>query len=993
MASTRSRIEIEIRARVEDFRDAVRGAELQLRRMAAAVDENDKAFSRLGKGIRAGLTGLAKVGAVVNAVGAVAGLTASLSNLLGILGVAPAAIFALGAAIGTFKLATAGFSDAVGGDAEALAKLAPSARATVQEINRLKPAFDALRKSVQQEFFKNFATDLANISNRFLPILERQLPRIAAAFNAMGRSITAALDRPEAADDINIALVNTAKFLENARNAVGHLVTAFIPLIAVGSTYLPNIGRAIDAAADRFRVWSLQVTSDGSLRQWIDGAIREFGFLRDLIGNVGRIFNEVFTGLSQGAGKDFLQTMADTTQALADFLGQAQQQEALQALGKALAEIGAVTRDVFLEALRQLSPIIVELAPVFAEIARVVGALLVNALKIAGPLLLDLARFLNDNKEAIADLAPLVLGLWLAFKGAAVLTSVIGGLRLLSRALGGPIALLRGGGLIALGFLAVKINDINKETAKIENRPLNDMEDTLSDLVDAGHEILTLDFEGIFSDIGGELQQLHDGFVGGTSPIGAFGFALRDATLAARDFVVNAANEIGTFFSTTLPQKAAEVGGVIEGAMQTAATAVSDFFTITVPTLVSDFFTSIGTGISTGASNIGTVVADTFTAIGDTVKAKVAEIVQGVSDFLAQTPYQIGFAIGAAIGEMLNQIGAFGAQLFATVTQFMTDFGTAIQTGISNAVTFFAELPGKVGAAIAGLTETLASKAQEAGQAFLDWIGSFFTQTTDRASQVPGQVGGAVSGIVSTLGDKAKEAGTRFLQFLVDAWNAVVSAATTVPGRVGSAIAGIVQTLANAAIQAARGFLDGLTNGFNAAVAFVRTIPGRIASAIGNLGGLLVGAGKSLIDGLLSGIKAGYNNLISFVSGIADGIAAHKGPLSYDRIVLRPHGLALMGGLLGGLQKGYGDVETFVSGVADQLAAPFGAVAMSATLPANPPTASSLAALINSRSQNQDVVVTVLLDGEPVRATVRTAIEQADRETVRAARAGAGVTF
>ena len=992
MASTRSRIEIEIRAQVEGFRDAVRGAEAQLRRMARVADDNDKAFDRLGKGIGRLLKSLAAVGAVGNAVGTVAALTASLSNLVGIVGLAPAAIFTLGAAIGTFKLATAGFADAVGGDAEALAKLAPSARATVQEINRLKPAFDGLRKSVQQEFFKDFAADLAAISNRFLPILQRQLPRIAAAFNAMGRSITAALDRPEAADDINIALVNTAKLLEKARNAVGHLVTAFIPIIAVGSTYLPDLGRAIDGAADRFRVFALRVTSDGSLRKWIDDALREFGFLRDLIGNIGEIFGAVFGGLSQGAGKDFLQTMADTTQALADFLNQAQQQEALQALGKALSEIAAVTRDVFLEALRQLAPIIVELAPVFAEIARVVGELLVNALQIVGPLLLDVARFLNDNREFIADLVPLVIGLWLAFKGAVILTSVIRGLRLLTLALGGPIGLLKAGGIVALGALAVKLNDINHETARIENRPLNDMEDSLSDIVEAGREILTLNFDGIFADIGSEFQELHDKFLDGTSPIGAFKDALTDATIAVRDFVVDAASKIGEFFTQTLPQKAGEVGKVVEGAMKTAVDAVGNFFTTTIPGLVTSFFNSIGSGISSGASGIG----ESFSAAFETAKAavltKLAEIGQGIAEFASKTPYEVGFAIGEAIGQLLNKIGEFGAQLHQMIVDALTDFVNTIRDGFNGAVDLAATLGDRIGTAISNLASTLATKAQEAGQAFLDWIGSFFDQTTDRATQVPGQIGNAVGGTVQTLTDKAVAAGAAFLRFLSDAWNNTVNTASTVPGRIGSAIASVVQVLTQKAREAGEGFLNALKAGFDAVVNFAKTIGPRIGSAVGNLGSTLLAAGRSLMDGLLSGIKAGYNAVANFVSGIADGLASIKGPLSYDAIVMKPAGLAMMDGLLTGLQDGYGDVQSFVSGVADQLAAPFGAAALSSTLPASPPSAASLASLVN-RGQDQDVLVTVLLDGEPVHAAVRTAIRKADQDTARIARAGAGVTF
>jgi phage-related protein len=998
MASVRSRIEIEIRAQVENFRDAVRGAEVQLRRMAAAVSENDKAFDRLGTGIGKSLKALALVGAAGNAVGGVVALTASLSNLLGIVGVAPAAIFALVAAQATFKLATAGFADAVAGDAEALAKLAPSARETVQEINRLKPAFDALRRSVQQEFFKNFATDLRTISGQYLPVLQRQLPRIAGAFNAMGRSITRALVTEGAngiggPGGINIALTNTAKFLENASNAAGHLVTAFIPIIAVGSTYLPDLGRAIDGAADRFRLFALRVTSDGSLRKWIDDAKREFGFLRDVINNVGDIFGAVFRGLSQGAGQDFLESLAQSTKALADFLAQAEQQQALQALGAALAEVARVTREVFLEALRQLSPIIVELAPVVAEIARVVGDLLVNALQIVGPLLRDLAGFLNDNKQAVADLAPLVIGLWAAFKGAAILTGVITNLRRLGVALGGPIALLRAGGIIALGALAVKINEINKETARIENRPLNDLEDTLDDLVGAGEQLITLDFDGIFSDIGSELQEVHDKFVSGQSPIGEWSLKVKGATEDALNFARDAANAVGTFFSTTLPEKVGAVGTSIEGGLKTAVDNVKTFFTTTIPTLVSDFFTSIGTGISTGSSNIGATVSEAFSTVVETVKAKVQETATAIKDFLTQTPYEIGLAVGKAIGEVINTVTEFGAQLHQSIVTAMTDFATQVQTGVSNAATFAAELPGKIGEAISSLTQTLATKAQEAGQAFLDFLGSFFTQSTDRAAQVPDQVGGAVAGTVDRLRDNAIQAGTQFVAGLVVKFNEAVTFVQGVPGKVGAAISTVVGILRDKAIEAGTSFLTGLTAKFNEAVDFVRSIPGRIVAAIGNLGGLLVGAGRSLIDGLTAGIKAGYQAAKDFVSGIADGLAAVKGPLSYDKIVMRPAGLALMSGLTGGLRAGAKDALAFVSGVADELATPFGPATLgTATLPRTAPSATSLAALLN-RSGPQEVAVTVLLDGEPVRATVRTAIAKADRDTVRTARAGSGVTF
>jgi hypothetical protein len=82
-------------------------------------------------------------------------------------------------------------------------------------------------------------------------------------------------------------------------------------------------------------------------------------------------------------------------------------------------------------------------------------------------------------------------------------------------------------------------------------------------------------------------------------------------------------------------------------------------------------------------------------------------------------------------------------------------------------------------------------------------------------------------------------------------------------------------------------------------ISFFRETPGRIVSALGNLGSLLWNAGVQLLSGFLGGIEQKWHDVTSFVSGIAGWISDHKGPISYDATLLRPHGLAIMGGLVG----------------------------------------------------------------------------------------------
>lgn len=1002
MASTRSRIEIEIAARVEGFRDAVRGAQVEIRSMAAAVKDGEKAFDAFGTGIARLLKTIGVIGLIGNASQFIVGFGASLVNLLPILFVIPGAILAMGAAVATVKLAFSGFGDALGGDAEAMAKLAPAAQATAKAVLALKPAFDNLRKAVQQEFFKGFADDVKLIGGIYLPILQSRLPQVAAAFNAMGHSAATTLADIPARLDFKEVLDNTIASLGNMKDALGNVISGFLGLAGVGSERLPALGKAIDNVAARFRAWVDENVESGAIDDMIQRAIDGFKSLGELVGNTGRIFTALFTGLSQGAGKDFVQTLADSAGALADFLAQAEQQEALQTLGKAFADISEVTRTVFIEALKQLSPIIIQLAPVLAEMARVIGETLVNALTIVGPLLTGVAGFLNDNKQAVADITPLIIGLWAAFKGASILTTVATNLGPIITRLGGMSTILKGGLIVAVGAFAIKLDEMNKSAAAQEGRPLSDMEDNLDNLVGAFQQLASLDFAGIFADIGDEWQVVVDKFNTGESPIGGFFMRLGAALEQTRQSFV----DIGTFISdfvTTTGTSFATIGQAIGDGFTTAVDTVTNFFTVTVPTAVSDGFTAVTTFIGTKATEIGTAFSDAFNTAKDAVTTKLTEIGTSISDFFSQTPAQIGFAIGAVIGDIIT----FGIQL-------ATEFGTAAVNGVTtfiqfltdgfnNAVTFVTSVPGMIGDALSSLVDTLTTAATNAGTAFLLWLSNFFTDTTTRASEVPGQVGDAVAGTVTTLGDKAREAGQAFLDFLKTAFDNTVQFVSTAPGRIGDAISSVVTILADKARTAGQSFIDGITTAFTNAVTYVQGVPGRISAAIGNLGGLLVNAGRQAIDGLLSGIKAGYQNMIDFVGGIAAGIAAHKGPLSYDRTVLIPAGLALMEGLLSGLRTGNDDVQDFVSGIAAQLADPFATsfTASAAGVSTLPASASSLAATAQSDATDrliaalntQAVQVTVMLDGQPFKAMVGTAIVEQDRDTARRIRAGGGTSW
>ena len=180
-------------------------------------------------------------------------------------------------------------------------------------------------------------------------------------------------------------------------------------------------------------------------------------------------------------------------------------------------------------------------------------------------------------------------------------------------------------------------------------------------------------------------------------------------------------------------------------------------------------------------------------------------------------------------------------------------------------------------------------------------------------------VSGIISAIVGFIGTTllpTVQAMLPFVQGVISGIASVVSGIVNVIQGVINLVTGLIhgnwQQAWNGFSQIVHGVVQGV-------LGFLGGIGSAIMGVFAGAGAWLWNAGASIINGLLNGLKAAFGRVKSFVSGIGDWIVKHKGPLSYDKVMLKPAGLAIMQGFDKSLRQGWKDVQRTVNGMNAQI--------------------------------------------------------------------------
>ncbi|AZM46564.1 hypothetical protein DMB38_12735 [Streptomyces sp. WAC 06738] len=385
------------------MRGLQRGMDSQLRAIAGSL---------LSVGARIGTLGLALGGAIPVA----AGLVATLVEIAPAAAVGTTAMLAMVSAQTAFKIGMQGVGDAVAAAmdpsdpekyAEALKKLAPNARAFVEQIRSMQPALHRLQQQVQNRLFADLDQDLARTARVTLPALRSALTSSASTLNEMGRGVLTTARGLGRSGVLGKALSSATSGLKNLADIPGQILQGFAQLAAAAGPTFTRLTAALgDKAGDLAGVLTSAFES-GSMQRAIEQAVELSGDLFDVLGNVGSIVGSIF-GAADTSGAGFLSTLKEITESIDDAFASSAVQSGLQALIGTMATLAETAGPILGTALQVVGRVFAKLGPPAQKLIGALGDALLPVISAAEPVLLEMADAAGEMVTAALPLLPVI---------------------------------------------------------------------------------------------------------------------------------------------------------------------------------------------------------------------------------------------------------------------------------------------------------------------------------------------------------------------------------------------------------------------------------------------------------------------------------------------------------------------------------------------------------------------------------------------------------
>lgn len=309
------------------------------------------------------------------------------------------------------------------------------------------------------------------------------------------------------------------------------------------------------------------------------------------------------------------------------------------------------------------------------------------------------------------------------------------------------------------------------------------------------------------------------------------------------------------------------------------------------------------------AAALGTVAAMLGSVLSAVVPLASTLLAQIVPVFTQLVSSVLPSVIGV-VTTLVTAIAPLVVQLVSSLAPILTMLASTLFPLVADAIT-------AVAGAIMPLVNILLATLIPVIQSLLPVVSQIFGGIAQVVKGVMQVISGVIQVVMGVITGNWSQTWNGIKTIVSGIWNAISGLIRTALAAINAVIQSVLAVIKgvwSGGWQAMKTVMSGILSNIGGAISsFFGSIPGKIRGALGDAGSILLGAGKAILNGLLNGLKSAWGGVKDFVGGIGDWIVNNKGPISYDKRMLKPAGAAIMDGLVSSMKAAMPDLEKVVN--------------------------------------------------------------------------------
>lgn len=781
------------------------------------------------------------------------------------------------------------------------------------------PAFNALLRAMESDLpaaMSGLGRGIAGVSSGLVSLIAGAAPAAKALgedFAGWGSKIAASLEKARETGKLNEVFMRSRESLLAVLDAAGSVGSALGTMFAIGSESGDRMWRSLARVTDQFNAWMHTEAGRASMLQWFENGERIIRAMEPLAVGLAKALNGLVTDYSIAQFENLMSLLGDILPVLGEVLGVISDLGILNILAEAiklvgdflepllppLRELARAVGPAVQEMLKELSPVFTELGEALVPLVQLVADFAVDAMPRLIPVVIDVVAALIPLIEVVAELAQMFAD----WAGDGHLDTIIVMVEGLGETLTGFADIATGALNIVIGLLT---GDWDRAWSGA------------GQVVDGSTSVMGGMFKTTFGQAGQDIKQFAQDAAGNigqfakdsVTNVGAWagdmGTKFDEAALAVGTFVSDTSSDFETWAGETYRNLVEGGTNAVNGAKQNWADLKADTW---------QTFADIGNNVNTTLDGFWTKFDETFPGTRELAASEWAQLKETIgttTDQMSENWNSNWDAIKgkteAVVGPMVETVRTKWDEMQVKTDETMAGMETIISTKWNTTKENF--------------TTNVNGMKDSASEAW----DNMSTYTSLKYEEMKGNVETTVNELKTNASNNWNELKTNTKNAIDPMVQDAKTSFSNMKGNVDTFINDAKNNMSrgwnNMLADAGRwgsGMKETVRQGVQDIMDWFIKLPNRIVTAVSNPQ-LLYNAGQGIMNSLLNGLKSLYNNVKSFVGDIANWIRDHKGPISYDKVLLVPAGKAIMSGLLTGLESKMPALESTVNGITETLA-------------------------------------------------------------------------